>query len=235
MKLASIGAGFLACVVGSAAAAAEPAACTSWGARGPLLYQDDFSGALGQWASEYRQAPGSRVAIDDGKLVIDVGSGATVWFRPRLAGDVLITYKRKVLVGGGKNDRLSDLNHFWMASDPRAPLGFTRGGDFAEYDALRLYYVGIGGNANTTTRFRKYDGAGQRVLLAEANDARHLLQPNREYAIEIAVYRGCTRVSVDGEPYFTYRDPQPLTEGYFGLRTTESRHEVDDFKVHRLE
>lgn len=226
----------VACLCSAPAVAATPRAtdCTSWGKPGRLLYRDDFSGDLRQWASEYRRAPGSRVAAAKGRLVIDVDSGATVWLRHQLAGNVLITYKRRVLVQGGRNDRLSDLNHFWMASDPRGPLAFTRSGAFADYDGLRLYYAGIGGNTNTTTRFRKYEGNGERVLLAEANDARHLLQPNREYAIAIAVYRGCTRVSVDGEPYFSWRDPRPLTRGYFGLRTTESRHEIDDVKVYRL-
>ena len=32
----------------------------------------------------------------------------------------------------------------------------------ATYDTLRTYYVGYGGNANTTTRFRRYDGTGAR-------------------------------------------------------------------------
>ena len=33
-----------------------------------------------------------------------------------------------------------------------------RSGTFAEYNDLLTYYVGLGGNRNTTTRFRRYIG-----------------------------------------------------------------------------
>jgi hypothetical protein len=217
------------------AIAAQPAPCDDWGKQGKLLYREDFSGSLRHWATEYKHAPGSRVAIEHGKLVMDVGSGATAWFRPKLSGDVLITFKRKVVMEGGKNDRLSDLNMFWMASDPHAPLRFDRSGKFSDYDGLRMYYAGVGGNTNTTTRFRKYQGTGERTLLDEANDPAHLLVPNHEYTVRIAVYHGCTRVWLDGQAYLTWRDPQPLTEGYFGLRTTQSRQEIDDLKIYKLD
>jgi rhamnogalacturonan endolyase len=72
-------------------------------------------------------------------------------------------------------------------------------------------------------------------LLSDLADAAHLLQPNRDYAIQIAVYRGCTRMLVDGKPYFSYADPVPLREGHFGLRTTQSRHQVEDFEVRQLD
>lgn len=209
--------------------------CGTFGHQGKLLYADDFSHALEQWRPEYSASPRSSIGVDKGKLVIDVDSGATVWFGHKLSGNVLITFKRKVVVEGGRNDRLSDFNLFWMASDPSGTLAFDRSGKFAEYDGLRLYYVGIGGNTNTTTRFRKYDGTAVRPLLGEANDAAHLLRANHEYAVQVAVYGDCTRVTVDGAPYFTWRDPAPLREGWFGFRTTWSRQEIDDFKIYQLE
>ena len=85
-----------------------------------------------------------------------------------------------------------------------------------------------------TTRLRRY-GDGARKLVGEYGDAAHLLVPNRDYRIEIAVYDGCTRVRVDGADWFTYRDPHPLTAGYLGLRTTWSRQTVDDLTIQRLE
>ena len=94
--------------------------------------------------------------------------------------------------------------------------------------------MGIGGNRNTTTRLRRY-GDGRRELVGEYLDPAHLLAPNRDYRIEIAVYDGCTRVRVDGNTWFTYRDPHPLTRGYLGLRTTWSRQTVDDLTIQRLE
>jgi rhamnogalacturonan endolyase len=213
------------------------AACTDWGWRGALLYQDDFgapsSGPPRGYVAEYPKKPGNVIGNRDGRLLIDVDAGATVWLDKPLSGDLLITYTRRVVVDGGKNDRLSDFNHFWMARDPKNPQLFTRSGKFEDYDDLDMYYAGIGGNTNTTTRLRRY-GGGERVLLGEFTDRAHLLEPNRDYAIEIAVYRGCTRMRVDGQEYFSYRDPRPFTSGYFGFRTTWSRQTVDDLKIYQL-
>ena len=211
------------------------AACESWGKPGKLLHADDFGGKPDQWVAEYAAAPGSTVVAGGGALTIDVAGDATVWFRHKLSGDVVISYKRTVVMDGGANDRLSDLNQFWMASDARNANLFTRDGTFIQYDALRMYYAGIGGNTNTTTRLRKYTGSGERQLLAEANDPAHLLQPNRTYVIEVAVFRGCTRVLVDGKPFFSYLDSTPLREGYFGFRTTHSRQRIEHFEVYQLE
>lgn len=209
------------------------AACTEWGERGALLHRDDFQGELAGYVAEYARKPGNEVANRDGRLLIDVDSGATVWLDKPLAGDLVINYTRRVVVDGGKNDRLSDFNHFWMAQDPRNVNLFTRSGKFEDYDNLTLYYAGIGGNTNTTTRLRRYD-QGKRVLIQEYLDAAHLLTPNRDYQIEIAVYKGCTRMLVDGVEVFNYRDPQPLTQGYFGFRTTWSRQTIDKFTIYQL-
>jgi rhamnogalacturonan endolyase len=209
------------------------AACTQWGERGALLHADDFHGELASYVAEYARKPGNVVANRDGRLLIDVDSGATVWLDKPLAGDLVISYTRRVVVEGGKNDRLSDFNHFWIAQDPRKASLFTRSGKFEDYDDLTLYYAGIGGNTNTTTRLRRY-GEGKRVLIGEHLDAAHLLAPNRDYQVEIAVYKGCTRMLVDGAEVFNYRDPQPLTQGYFGFRTTWSRQTIDDLKIYQL-
>jgi rhamnogalacturonan endolyase len=217
----------------AAAAQAAPADCTQWGQRGELLYQDDFSGPLKGYVTEYAKKPGNVIADRDGRLLIDVDSGATVWLDKRLSGNVLITYTRRVEMGGGKHDRVSDFNHFWMASDPHNPRLFTRSGKFEDYDNLDMYYVGFGGNTNSTTRFRRYED-GKRVVLGEYRDAAHLLKPNRDYAVEIAVYNGCTRMLVDGKEFFSYRDPHPFTSGYFGFRTTWSRQTIDNLKIYQL-
>jgi lysophospholipase L1-like esterase len=215
----------------SYAAASQAQSCATWGTPGKLLHADKFDTGLQQWLPEYRAAKGATVAARKGKLLMDLPGDATVWFKPRLKGNVLITYKRRMIMNGGRNDRLSDLNQFWMATDPNNSNLFTRDGTFKQYDNLSLYYVGIGGNSNTTTRFRKYD-KGERTLLAENAE---LLQPNKEYEIQIAVYNGCTRLSVDGKEYFSYRDPAPLREGHFGFRTTHSHQEIRDFKVYQLQ
>lgn len=201
---------------------------------GKLLYRDRFTGDLSRWVTETPLSPPSRVSIEGGRLVIDVAAGATVWFRQPLEGNILITFTREVMMGGGSHDRLSDLNCFWMAMDPRSERLFTRHGVFSQYDSLLMYYVGIGGNRNRTTRFRKYMGTGERRLLGEYTDSAHLLIPNKVYRVAIAVFQGRTECFVDGVPFFAYRDPHPLTGGYFGFRTTQSRQRIDDFRVYRL-
>jgi hypothetical protein len=135
---------------------------------------------------------------------------------------------------------VSDVNCFFMATDPKAPEGrpfapgFGRTGKFGDYDSLRTYYVGMGGNTNTTTRFRRYAGDGARPLLPEHDltEKKFLLEPNRTYRIEIRVGRdGAIEYRRDGEVFFSWRDPAPLTEGWFGLRTVKSRQIVRNFQL----
>jgi hypothetical protein len=202
--------------------------------KGKLLFRDKFNRRLNNWVLEYRRSSASEIRIRNRKLVIDVNGGATVWLNKKLSGDIMITYKRKVVMEQGKNDRLSDLNMFWMATDPRNEQLFTRSGNFTEYDSLSLYYAGIGGNRNTTTRFRKYSGAGERNLFRDLTNKAHLLEANKWYHIKIIVFQGHTRLLVDDQLFFSFEDPKPLTEGYFGFRTTESRQVIDDFRVHAL-
>lgn len=200
-----------------------------------LLFEDDFSGDLSNWIIETGESEDANVSIENEKLVIDVDRGATVWLDKKLSGNIQIEYNRRVVMEGGKNDRLSDLNQFWMANDPKRTNLFTRQGNFKEYDSLQLYYFGIGGNRNTTTRFRKYTGKGERVLIHDFREEKHMLEPNQTYHVKTIFRDGLTKVYIDGEEVFSFEDEEPYTEGYFGLRTTESRHEIDDLKIYRIE
>jgi hypothetical protein len=201
-----------------------------------LIYSDNFEKVLDPkiWKAEIAPLPNSSVTVQDGKLVLDTQGGVTVWFNRKLEGNIEIEYDWTVVVDGGKNDRLSDLNQFWMASDPKNKNLFTRKGVLEEYDSLSLYYIGMGGNTNTTTRFRKYPGNGERVLIQEYLDKEHLLTANHTYKIRIVVEKGSTGFWVDGRQYFFYKDKNPLSEGYFGFRSTKSRHRIDNFKVFQL-
>lgn len=199
-----------------------------------ILFEDGFSAILDtvHWFVEKQKADSEIVIARDGKLLIDTYAGATIWYKKELTGNIRISYKRTVIVGGGKNDRLSDLNQFWMATDPKGKM-FTRNGGFAEYDSLNMYYVGMGGNYNKTTRFRKYNN-GDKKIIAEFSDSLHLLQANKEYFIEITIKDGLVQFSVDGIIYFTWKDEQPFLHGYFGIRSTRSRQEVDDVRICQL-
>src|SRR5258708_16185823 len=150
--------------------------------QGTILYSDDFQQGTEQWVAELEQ--GGKVAAERGELNIEVPSGCTVWFKPRLEGPVLIEYEVTVIGAGGRSDRVSDLNCFWMANDVRSPddiFGVKRSGKFSDYDELTCYYVGLGGNGNFTTRFRRYIGQkGNRPILPEhdLSDKEFMIRPN---------------------------------------------------------
>lgn len=189
------------------------------------------------WVVE--QMPGGTVRVDDDALVIEDAAGCTVWYRPKLTAPVEISYDATVVSRGGPHDRVSDLNCFWMAQDPAAPdhcpfaPGDGRSGKFADYDTLLTYYVGYGGNTNSTTRFRRYDGTVARPLLSEhdLSDAQFLLKPNQIYRIRLVARDGVAEYWRDGEKIFTFRDPAPLTSGWFAFRTVKSHLEIRNFQV----
>ncbi|SEW46381.1 rhamnogalacturonan endolyase [Chitinophaga sp. YR573] len=197
------------------------------------FFTDDFKDTS-QLVIEMAPAPNSSVYTDHGKLILDTKGGVTVWVNKRLEGNIKIEYKRKVLTEDKINDRLSDLNTFWMAQDPLNPNLFTRNGVLERYDSLKLYYVGMGGNTNSTTRFRKYEGNGIRTLIQEYKDADHLLKKDKEYKITIIVKDGVSSYFVDDVLYFTYKDPNPITAGYFGFRSTWSRQEISQLRIYKL-
>ncbi len=72
-----------------------------------LLYQDDFSSnKIEDWIVELQADSGNFVGINDGALEIDVPKGATVWYKHKLEGDILIEYKATVIDNDGSNDRV---------------------------------------------------------------------------------------------------------------------------------
>lgn len=196
------------------------------------VHQIAFDSDLKAWSVE--QMPGGTVKARDGCLEIDDKGGCTVWLKQKLTAPVEITYDIVVLAKDGPNDRVSDVNCFWMATDPRVkgmPAG--RSGRFEDYDSLKTYYVGMGGNENTTTRFRRYPGDGTRPLLPQHDlrDVKFLLQPNRTYRLKIFARDGVAEFWRDDQLIFSHRDPVPLTEGWFGIRTVHSHLEIRNFCV----
>ncbi|MEX4002192.1 DUF6250 domain-containing protein [Paraburkholderia sp. EG285A] len=169
-------------------------------------------------------------------LVLDSARGLTVWYARRLTGHYEITYTRTVLDAGGPHDRVSDLNQFWLASKPQAgqrAAPFGGSGRLSDYDALDLYYAGVGGNDNTTTRFRHYNGTPSRPLLAEYTTPPWLLRGNHAYHVRIVVDANGTRFYLDGKPCFAAAGPLP-DAGWFGFRSTASRQTIRDFAIRTL-
>ena len=179
-------------------------------------------------------------------LELIVPDGLTMWYRQRLAGDYEISYRICMVMQGGKYDRLSDLNCFWAANDPKYPDDLFarsqwRDGIFKNYNTLNLFYVGYGGNDNSTTRFRRYKGeyygvADDKVkpLLKEYTDAPHLLVPNQWYEIRIRVEKGITTYSVNDAELFRYVLTGDEGDGHFGLRLLQNHVLFTDFKVTTL-
>ncbi|WP_207393613.1 exo-rhamnogalacturonan lyase family protein [Duganella aceris] len=192
------------------------------------LFSDDFQRFDPRsWAVEAEAGDAASAARAASRaLMLDAGRGLTVWLRKQLIGHYEITFTRTILAEG----RLSDMNFFWEA---QLPAGFTQSGKLEEYDKLRLFYAGVGGNSNSTTRFRYYDGSGERKLLQEYTTPDFLLKANHPYRIRIAVDAQGTRLFVDDKLYFSAPGPQ-AGGGYFGLRTTQSRQKIENFSVRRI-
>lgn len=197
------------------------------------IFRDDFAPHLRTWRIE--QMPGGTVTARDGALVIDDAAGCTVWFREKLTAPVEISYEIVAVSNGGPHDRVSDVNCFWMANDPRAPGAppAARSGKFSDYDSLLTYYVGYGANGNTTTRFRRYDGTAARPLLPEHDlSARNfMLVPNQTHRIRLVARDGVAEFWRDGEKIFSFHDLSPLAAGWFGFRTVRSHLEIRNFRV----
>ncbi len=222
-------------VAGAALGALAPAGTASAAPRHRrLLAHDDFRHGLGQWVTELQD--GGTVTASRGVLEIDVPSGATVWFTKRLEGPYVLEYTATAVSEGGVNDRVSDLNNFWNATDVRSPddlFATPRGGALAEYDHLRTYYAGYGANYNTTTRLRRYVGeAGVRPLVYDYTEP--LLVPNEPNRVRIVSDGPAVRWWNNGRLVFDYTDPEPYTSGHFAFRTVWSHFRVSDFRVWRL-
>lgn len=197
---------------------------------------------LEKWIAEDESAAMQWSLVSD-TVELVVPAGLTLWYNEYLTGDYEISYHVAMLAEGGEFDRLSDLNCFWAANDPLHPGHFFarsqwRNGIFKNYNTLNLFYVGYGGNENTTIRFRRYyakfngvDDARVKPLIAEYTDPEHLLVAGKWYHLVIRVEKGCTTYSVNGEELFRASLKPGEGDGYFGLRLLRNHVLVTGFEV----
>ncbi|KPH66108.1 MULTISPECIES: DUF6250 domain-containing protein [unclassified Novosphingobium] len=197
---------------------------------------DDFRHGLSHWRVEAEAPP--RITVQGGVMEIDTPEGLSVWWDEELRGPVAIEYEVMAVSAGGPNDAVSDVNAFWMATDPAArdgsPLARPRSGAFADYDTLKTYYVGIGGNRNTTTRMRRYVGEpGNRPLRPEHDrtDPAARLVANRWVPMRLAADGVTVTVDFGGKRLFTMADTAPYSRGWFALRTTRSHLRIRNFRI----
>lgn len=205
---------------------------------------DDPQSVLSDWIVE-NQSEHLLAERDGNILEIIAPEGLTLWYNQKLTGTYEISYRISMIMEGNRFDRLSDMNCFWAATDPEHPDDLFarsewRNGVFQNYNTLDLFYVGYGGNENTTTRFRKYHGeyydkddSKIKPLLQEYTDERHLLKPDKWYRIVIKVTEDETTYSVDGEILFRLPIKKGEGDGYFGLRLLTNHIQLMDFKINR--
>ncbi|GAA4304612.1 hypothetical protein GCM10023163_28950 [Aestuariibaculum suncheonense] len=191
------------------------------------------------WVIE--QQPGGEVLFGNKSIEVIDAKGCTIWFKNKLKGAIKIQYDITIIDKGGIYDRVSDMNCFWMATDPHNPQNFfkesrQRAGYFPNYHHLKLYYVGYGGHHNTKTRFRRYNGDINRPLLPEhdLSDEKFMIIPNKTVQIEIIVKDNYTSYSREGEKIFEIVDSEPYKSGYFGFRTVNNHMKIENFKVTQL-
>jgi hypothetical protein len=211
------------------------AGCTGAVPPAPVLPVEQ---GLPGWTVEAEAGDAASVRAIGKTIDIDTPEGLSLWWNAPIDGPVAIEYDVMAVSEGGPNDAVSDVNAFWMATDPAAPGGspllYGRSGAFADYDTLQTYYVGIGGNRNGTTRMRRYVGeAGNRPILPQhdRSDPDALLQPNRWTSVRLTADGGTVTVAYDGKPLFTMQDDQPYESGWFAIRTTKSHLRIRNVRI----
>ena len=196
-----------------------------------LLHSDDFNKSLANWTTEIETE--AAIAIVDGKLDINTMVGSTVWFNQKLSQPIAITYEVTTF-DDGRDGLPRDHNLFWMALNPKDPnIRPSGAGGLGDYNCYDMYYAGIGGNKNRTTRFRRYHNCN-RTLMQESSDKTHLNAANQTYHMRIVCLDNQVQVYRDGQIYWDFTDPSPYSEGWFGFRQTRTHLQIDNFKVYSL-
>jgi len=203
-----------------------------------IIYKEVLNSSE-NWIVE--QQPKGTTLFKNNTLEVIDAKGCTIWFKEKLEGNIKIQYDITIVDEGGLYDRVSDMNCFWMANDPKNPEDFfkdskNRAGHFPNYHHLKLYYVGYGGHHNTKTRFRKYNGNINRPLLQEhdLSDEKFMITANKKMQIKIVVKDNFTTYSRDGELIYKVKDIDPYKNGYFGFRTVNNHMVIENFKVFQL-
>lgn len=186
---------------------------------------EDFSDGMDRWWAE----GGKKVWVEDGKLFIDtdvepgqIGSGATVWLREPIEGNVKITATAHVVASKIK---ANNINFFLAYSMPNGSDLYTSrdsraDGAYKAYHQLDGYIVTFLNDRHAKegtparSRLRRCPGF---TLMAENFSGTSDI--GRSYRCEIIKNGGAIRFYVDGKLQVEAVDPEPLPGGYFGLRT----------------
>jgi len=212
-----------------------------------ILASDNFINGYQNWIAEASGNCKLVYSAVDTCLDIKSSEGLTLWYKAPFEGDIRIRYEVCAVDQGESLDRVSNLDCYWMASDPVFPdsiskrMNFRKGASGRNY-SLQLYCMSFGGKSNTVTNFRRFDGKYDAFhnemkrpdILLEYKDPSNLIQPNHWYTIEVRVQMGHVQYMLDGRTLVDYVDSTPLKRGWFGIRTNENHMRVRKFVAYQL-
>ncbi|MCB9521211.1 MAG: hypothetical protein H6698_01445 [Myxococcales bacterium] len=200
------GAGFAAGVL---VAATSASGCNRAPAPEPVLvFSDDFArDALGD---DWQTASPTAWTVTDGQLAGEGAQNEGVWLEHPLPERVRVEFTATALSADG------DLK-FEIFTD-----GHTH----------QSGYIGIfGGWRNTLNVVARLDEHGEDRLVGA--DGKHV-EVGRAYRFRVERTDGRVRWSIDGEPFMTYSDPQPLrgeAHAYFGFNDWTAPVRFDDVAI----
>jgi len=168
--------------------------------------------------------------IQGGRLHVHDPRGATIWFKNRISGPVMITYRVTLpnIPGDDGTFAVRDLNNFWMATSLAGDLfdGSVYTGDFHTYRKMQGYYASTGGGKNTTTRMRRYPRAigGELVQHSAwtALDGRpdYLLTPDQEILVQLVAFDDIVQYYNNGKLFYEAKRGDPITTMSDGNKET---------------
>jgi len=211
----------------------------------PMNFTEDFSHGMDQWWVE----GGRKTWVADGKLYVDTnapigesGTGATVWFRQPIEGDVEIACTVQVVASDIKANHINFFLYYSMpdGSDLFESRGNRADGAYKHYHDLNGYIVTFlndrhteavasAGSSPARHRIRRCPGF---TLIAEQFDGTNSI--GKTYHCKIIKKGTSIRFYVDGDLRVETDDPTPFSKGYFGLRTFATLLAWDNVTIRSL-
>ena len=205
---------------------------------GKIIHEDrlnDQSAFQKNWVVQQSQADPQleRYArISEGRLHVHDPRGTTIWFRQKLKGPVMISYRITCPseYNSGTDIVPRDINQFWMAIDPENPDpdqpgglfdGKKYNGTFGTYDRLNCYYASTGGgnvtDNNRTVRFRRYprksghDEIAHVALDDKDENPDFLIRPDHEYLVQLVAADDIVQFIFDGKVVYELQQGDQAT------------------------
>lgn len=184
----------------------------------------------------------SYAEIREGELHIHDPRGCTIWFKKKLSGPVLISYRIVATTkhNSGTDIVPRDINSFWMANSPLNPDPNAEGGLFDKktfnglfntYHRMTGYYASTGGGStrhnNLTTRFRRYPRVvdGQHVehvaLTDKDRTPGYQITPDKEHHVQLVAADDLVQYLFDGRVVYELKegDEVPLHKGWSATKS----------------